>query len=218
MSSSKEFYTLQGNSTAEIIEKKSRFIANAYHIESKEEAESKIRELKKKHYVAKHNCFAFSFLDENDNAVDKCSDDGEPSGTAGAPILNVIKKNNLSNILIVVTRYFGGILLGAGGLTRVYSSVASSALENGIFISQEKGMEVFVEIDYPDNEKFKYYCEKNNINIIDTQYSETIYYKIEINEEEYKKLLQKNNSNNVQLSFNIKAIKIVCRKLVKKEV
>ena len=88
-----EFYTLDNNSAAEIVEKRSKFIANAYHINNKEEAENKINELKKKYYDAKHNCFAFSILDDNGSIVEKCSDDGEPSGTAGAPILNVIKKN-----------------------------------------------------------------------------------------------------------------------------
>lgn len=216
MSIDKGFYTLEENATAEIIEKRSRFIANAYHIESKEEAENKIDELKKKYYDAKHNCFAFSLIDENDNIIEKCSDDGEPSGTAGAPILNVIKKNNLNNILIVVTRYFGGILLGTGGLTRVYSASANAAVENGKIIKQEKGLEVLIEIDYSDNEKFKYFCEKNSINIIDVQYTEKIFYKIEINEEEYKNLIQKNNSNNVNLPFNIKMSEIICRKFIEK--
>lgn len=218
MNTNQEFYTLEENVTAEVVEKKSRFIANAYHISNKEEAEKIISELKKKYYDAKHNCFAFSFLDEENNLTEKCSDDGEPSGTAGAPILNVIKKNNLNNILIVVTRYFGGILLGTGGLTRVYSATASLAVENGKIIKQEKGAEVLIEIEYSDNEKFKYYCGKNKINIIDSQYGETIFYKIEINEEEYKNMMQKNFANNEQLSFNIKTNKVICRKFIKKEI
>ena len=177
-----------------------------------------INNLKKKYYDAKHNCFAFCVLDENDNLIEKCSDDGEPSGTAGAPILNVIKKNNLNNVLIVVTRYFGGILLGTGGLTRVYSATANKAIEDGIIVKQEKGLELLVEIEYADNEKFKYYCEKNKINIIDTQYGETIFYKIEINDEEYKNMIQNNNSDNCSLSFNIKSNNIICRKFVKKAI
>ena len=213
-----EFYTLEGSSTAEIIEKRSKFIANAYHINNKEEAENKINELKKKYYDAKHNCFAFSFVDSNDSIVEKCSDDGEPSGTAGTPILNVIKKNNLNNILIVVTRYFGGILLGTGGLTRVYSATASATVENSTIIKQEKGLEVLIEIDYSDNEKFKYYCAKNNINIIDTKYNETIFYKIEINEKEYKNMIRKNNLDNEKLTFNIKKNRVICRKFIKKEI
>lgn len=218
MSNNQEFYTLEENSIAEVIEKKSRFIASAYHINNKEEAEKIINELKKKYYDAKHNCFAFSFLDENNNLTEKSSDDGEPSGTAGAPILNVIKKNNLNNILIVVTRYFGGILLGTGGLTRVYSTAANLAVEKGKIIKQEKGVEVLIEIEYSDNEKFKYYCGKNKINIVDVQYGETIFYKIEINEEEYENMIQKNNTNNEQLSFNIRTNRVICRKYIKKEI
>ncbi len=212
-----EFYTIDGEVTSEIIEKKSRFIANVYNIESKQEAEEKIKQLKKKYYDAKHNCFAFRVL-ENNRVVEKSSDDGEPSGTAGMPILNVINKKNLNNILIVVTRYFGGILLGTGGLTRAYSGAASNAIENANIVKQEPGMKVAVEISYSDNEKFKFYCEKNNINIHKVEYNEDILYIIELNEKEYEKILPKNKANNVQCSFNIKDIDIVCRKFVKKQI
>lgn len=213
-----EFYTIRDSSTAEIIEKKSRFIANAYHVDSREEAENKINELKKKYFDAKHNCFAFSIIDENDNLLEKSSDDGEPSGTAGAPILNVIRKNNLHNILIVVTRYFGGILLGTGGLTRVYSSSTEMCIQNSKLICQVKGSCVEVEISYSDNEKFKYYCEKNNIKIVDSQYSESILYKIEINDEEYQELITKNSADNKKITFNIKSYKRLCRKFVEKAI
>lgn len=213
-----EFYTIRDGSTAEIIEKKSRFIANAYHVDSREEAENKINELKKKYFDAKHNCFAFSIIDENDNLLEKSSDDGEPSGTAGAPILNVIRKNNLHNILIVVTRYFGGILLGTGGLTRVYSSSTEMCIQNSKLIGQAKGSCVEVEISYSDNEKFKYYCEKNNIKIVDSQYSESIFYKIEINDEEYQELITKNSADNKKITFNIKSYKRLCRKFVEKAI
>lgn len=213
-----EFYTIRDSSTAEIIEKKSRFIANAYHVDSREEAENKINELKKKYFDAKHNCFAFSIIDENDNLLEKSSDDGEPSGTAGAPILNVIRKNNLHNILIVVTRYFGGILLGTGGLTRVYSSSTEMCIQNSKLICQSKGYCVEVGINYSDNEKFKYYCEKNNIKIVDSQYSESILYKIEINDEEYQELITKNSADNKKITFNIKSYKRLCRKFVEKAI
>ena len=129
------FCTLKEASTAEIVEKKSRFIANSCHIESKEEAEEKINLIKKKYYDAKHNCFAFSIVDKDGNLLEKSSDDGEPSGTAGAPILNVIRKNNLNNILIVVTRYFGGILLGTGGLVRAYSEATQKSIEKSLIFS-----------------------------------------------------------------------------------
>ena len=211
------FNTIEKENSAEIVEKKSRFIANIYNVESKEEAEEKIKQIKKKYYDAKHNCFAFSIIEENEIAQ-KSSDDGEPSGTAGAPILNIIKSNNLQNVLIVVTRYFGGILLGTGGLTRAYSESAGKVVEQSELIQKEPGMEVNLSIDYNDNEKFKYYCQKNDVNIIKTEYAENILYKIELNEKEYKKIEEKNKTNNRQLDFNIISIELKCRKYVKKVV
>lgn len=210
-----EFKTIEKENSAEIVEKKSRFIANIYNVESKEEAEEKIKQIKKKYYDAKHHCFAFSIIEEN-GITQKSSDDGEPSGTAGAPILNIIKSNNLQNVVIIVTRYFGGILLGTGGLTRAYSEAAGKVIEQSELIQKEPGMEVELEIDYNDNEKFKYYCQKNNVNIIKIEYTENILYKIELNEKEYKKIEERNKTNNKQLDINIKNIKLKCRKYVKK--
>jgi len=144
-----KFCTLKEASTAEIVEKKSRFIANSCHIESKEEAEEKINLIKKKYYDAKHNCFSFSIVDKDGNLLEKSSDDGEPSGTAGAPILNVIRKNNLNNVLIVVTRYFGGILLGTGGLTRAYSNTALASIERALdIISVGRSMQYVGELHF----------------------------------------------------------------------
>lgn len=210
-----EFKTIEKENSAEIVEKKSRFIANIYNVESKEEAEEKIKQIKKKYYDAKHHCFAFSIIEEN-GITQKSSDDGEPSGTAGAPILNIIKSNNLQNVVIIVTRYFGGILLGTGGLTRAYSEAAGKVVEQSELIQKEPGMEGELEIDYNDNEKFKYYCQKNNVNIIKIEYTENILYKIELNEKEYKKIEERNKTNNKQLDINIKNIKLKCRKYVKK--
>ena len=200
-----DFKTIEKENSAEIVEKKSRFIANIYNVESKEEAEEKIKQIKKKYYDAKHHCFAFSIIEEN-GITQKSSDDGEPSGTAGAPILNIIKSNNLQNVVIIVTRYFGGILLGTGGLTRAYSEAAGKVVEQSELIQKEPGMEVELEIAYNDNEKFKYYCQKNNINIIKIEYTENILYKIELNEKEYKKIEEINKTNNKQLDINIKNI------------
>ena len=210
-----DFKTIEKENSAEIVEKKSRFIAKIYNVESKEEAEEKIKQIKKKYYDAKHHCFAFSIIEEN-GITQKSSDDGEPSGTAGAPILNIIKSNNLQNVVIIVTRYFGGILLGTGGLTRAYSEAAGKVVEQSELIQKEPGMEVELEIAYNDNEKFKYYCQKNNINIIKIEYTENILYKIELNEKEYKKIEEINKTNNKQLDINIKNIKLKCRKHVKK--
>ena len=101
---------LEKNTTAEIIEKKSRFIANLFYVETPQEAENKIKQIKKKYYDAKHNCFAYITLNENE-IQKKCSDDGEPSGTAGAPVLEILEKQSIYNVVVIVTRYFGGIYL-----------------------------------------------------------------------------------------------------------
>ena len=158
------FKTIKNNETAEIEEKRSKFIANIFYVENIEEVEKYIKQTKKKYYDARHNCYAYMIREEN-NVLKKFSDDGEPSGTAGSPILNVIEKNNLCNVLIIVTRYFGGILLGAGGLVRAYTEAATKSVENAEIVEQELGYELEITIKYQDLEKLKYYCNKNNIRI-----------------------------------------------------
>lgn len=211
-----EIRTIENSVTNEIVEKRSRFIAHVYNVESVEQAEEKIKEIKKKYYDAKHNCFAFSVLEDNQVKI-KMNDDGEPSGTAGEPILNVIQKNKLQNILIVVTRYFGGILLGAGGLVRAYSNASIEALNKAKIVRKEEGIEAKVEIPYADNEKFKYYCTKNKIKIVNIEYKENIFYIIEINDEQYKKIKNGENVKNEDKFGNIKTCVEVCRKYIQKE-
>ena len=125
-----KFISIKENVQTEIVVKKSKFICNLIKIESQEEAEDYIRKIKKKYYDARHNCVAYRVI-ENEQVVEKSSDDGEPSGTAGGPMLNILQKNNLGNILVVVTRYFGGILLGTGGLVRAYSDATLDAIDQG---------------------------------------------------------------------------------------
>ena len=157
-----QFKTIMQDAQAEIEEKKSRFIANVYYIENAEEAEEHLKQIRKKYFDARHNCFAYRILEEN-GVKEKQSDDGEPSGTAGAPMLNILQKNNLYNVLIVVTRYFGGTLLGTGGLVRAYSDATIKSLENAKVIIQTKGYLINVVIEYKDLEKFKYYCRIHGI-------------------------------------------------------
>ena len=125
----KEFNTIEENVVEEIVEKKSKFIANLIYVETVKDAENEIKNIKKKYFDARHNCVAYRIA-EDDKIIEKSSDDGEPSGTAGAPMLNILQKNNLANVLIVVTRYFGGVLLGTGGLVRAYSECLQKAIEN----------------------------------------------------------------------------------------
>lgn len=203
--------TIKENVEAEIVEKKSKFIANLIYVKSQEEAEEYLKNIRKKYYDAKHHCYAYSIMTK-DGIINRSSDDGEPSGTAGAPMLNIINKNELINVLVVVTRYFGGILLGTGGLVKAYSDSTLKAIENADFVIEERGYEVRLEINYNDFDKLSYYCKMNNINVINSEYSEKVICNIELNNEEKDKLL--NNLN--ELSFKIEKYEIIKEKNIRK--
>lgn len=197
-----KFKTILEKSTAEIEEKKSRFIANIFYIESIKEAEEKIKEIRKKYFDAKHHCYAYRVI-ENDVIKERQSDDGEPSGTAGAPMLNILNKNGLANIIVIVTRYFGGTLLGTGGLIRAYSDATLRAISDAKVVTQKMGYELKVIIPYKDLEKFKYYCNKNMIQITNTLYESDIICIIEINNEEKEKLISKNQKEIQILEYTV---------------
>lgn len=190
--------TIADDATSEVIEKKSRFIANIFYVESLEEAEEKIKQIKKKYYDARHNCFAFNIYNENGN-ISRFSDDGEPSGTAGAPMLAILNAQNLSNVLVVVTRYFGGILLGTGGLVRAYSEATKQAIENASIIKKDYGIICNYTVLYEDLEKIKYYFKQENIKMVDFNYAENVEITVEITEEKYQKILE----NIENLNFKI---------------
>lgn len=121
-----EYYIPTGRSETELVEKRSRFIGQVWLVSSEEEARVRIEETRKKHYDARHNCWCCRL---HDGGVERCSDDGEPQGTAGQPMLNVFQREDVTDVLCVVTRYFGGVLLGAGGLVRAYTQAAKDALD-----------------------------------------------------------------------------------------
>lgn len=204
------YKTIKENSTAEIVEKKSKFIANVFYVESQEEANKCIEEIRKKYFDARHNCFAYSVLAE-EGIVNRFSDDGEPSGTAGSPMLNILNSNNITNTLVVVTRYFGGILLGTGGLVRAYSDAAKKAIDSIELVDIAKGKEVLIEISYQDVEKLKYYLTKNNISIRDTSYKENVEVYIDIENEKFEEL----NNNSRELNFQINRIEVIKEKVVR---
>lgn len=141
-----QYRTVRGSGSKEIVIRKSRFIGHIQPVQTEEEAAAFIERIKKEHWNATHNCSAY-MIGERDE-IQKRSDDGEPSGTAGKPILEVIRNQKLKNVAIVVTRYFGGILLGAGGLIRAYSDGAVAAIEAGDAITRVLHREIFVELDY----------------------------------------------------------------------
>ncbi|CAM4452492.1 YigZ family protein [Paenibacillus tarimensis] len=140
------YKTLRQEASKEIVIKKSRFIGHAKPVASEEEAIAYIEEIKKKHWNATHNCSAY-MVGERDE-IQKQSDDGEPSGTAGKPILEVMRNQGLKDVVIVVTRYFGGIMLGAGGLIRAYTDGAVAGIEAAEAIIKVLHREVFIEVDY----------------------------------------------------------------------
>lgn len=149
------------NTTAEIVEKKSRFIANIFYAVNVEEAEAKLTEIKKKYYDAKHNCFAY-VMGKNGEQV-KSSDDGEPQGTAGHPMLDILKGNELTNCIAIVTRYFGGTLLGTGGLVRAYSDSLKAAIANAKLAELRNAYEVAFDVSYDDYGKIEKSIQNYNI-------------------------------------------------------
>ncbi|MCM1042952.1 MAG: YigZ family protein [Corallococcus sp.] len=140
----KEYLTLPNSvSVCETVLEKSRFIAYCRGIDNTQDATTFIAEIRKKHYDATHNCYAYVF-----DEISKCSDDGEPQGTAGVPICEAIKFKGLNRVCVVVTRYFGGIKLGAGGLTRAYRSAASRVLDSSAVIKMSDCIRLTVRTDY----------------------------------------------------------------------
>ena len=204
------FKAIKTNVSAEIVEKKSKFIANIFYVESADEAEQYIKEMKRKYCDARHNCFAYAIEAGNGGVAVKYNDDGEPSGTAGAPILKLVLEKGLSNILVVVTRYFGGILLGTGGLVRCYSGATEAALQKTEIVQKAKGYEAKVKIDYTELEPLKYYLEKAGIKITKIEYLEQIELIIDILQGSEKQFLDNYNNN----KFNISKFDIIQEKFV----
>lgn len=172
------YFTIHQNGEHQIEIKKSKFICHLFRIENEEQAKEYIAKIKKEYYKANHNCSAY-MLGENFE-IQRSSDDGEPSGTAGVPMLEVLKKNQLQNTLAIVTRYFGGIKLGAGGLIRAYSTSVSEALKE-IGIVQGKLQQILdIIIDYPQLGKLQNYLENEQIAIQEIDYLEQITVKVAI--------------------------------------
>ena len=148
--------------TAELVEKKSRFIANVFFATSVDDAEKKLEEMRKKYYDAKHNCYAY-VIGKSAECV-KSSDDGEPQGTAGHPMLDILRGNDLTNVIAIVTRYFGGTLLGTGGLVRAYSECLKKALSVAKFADISTAYEVSFNVSYDDYGKVENIVQNINQN------------------------------------------------------
>lgn len=163
-----EFYTVADYGSDEFTEKKSKFIGYIKHIETEEEATAFISEIKGKHWDARHNVYAY-VIGEN-GAIQRSTDDGEPSGTAGRPVLEVIKGENLTNVVVVVTRYFGGVLLGTGGLVRAYGRAAKMAIEAAKIVRPVKMKMIAICADYELMGKIQNYLIQKNVLIDHIEY------------------------------------------------
>lgn len=172
----------------EITEKKSRFIATVRPVESEDEAVSFINETKKKYWDARHNCSAFVIGKRQE--LTRCSDDGEPAGTAGRPMLDVLLKENIHNAAVVVTRYFGGVLLGTGGLVRAYQQATKAGLSASEIIEKKDGAVLFIRTDYTGIGRLQYLFAQEKITVMDTAYEADVLVKAVIPEND-KKCIEK---------------------------
>lgn len=179
----------------EIIEKKSRFIATVKPVESEEEAVAFINEMKKKYWDARHNCSAFVIGEYQE--LTRCSDDGEPAQTAGRPMLDVLLKEGITNVAVVVTRYFGGVLLGTGGLVRAYQKSVQEGLANAKIIEKRKGFLLYINTDYNGIGKLQYLFAQKEISILESEYGVdvkmTVLVPLERKEEIEKAVIEQTN-------------------------
>ncbi len=176
MSEKESYKVIASEGSGEIVEKKSRFIANVFAVDDQLQAEAKIAEISKKYWDARHNCYAYVIGANSE--ITKCSDNGEPSGTAGKPILEVINGSGVTNVLIIVTRYFGGVLLGTGGLVRAYTQAAQAGLANCVIGEMLYAQKLTLEVGYNMINNVQYYLGQNDINISDSRYEANVQFDI----------------------------------------
>lgn len=169
---SEEYKAVYEGGEGELIEKKSRFIATVIPAESEEEALAFIEAMKKKYWNATHNCSAYVIGEKGQ--LKRCSDDGEPSGTAGRPMLEVLEGEGIRNVAVVVTRYFGGTLLGTGGLVRAYSASVKAGLASSVIITKIPGVKLKIETDYTGLGKIQYLLGEMGIRTLDSQYTDHV--------------------------------------------
>lgn len=184
----KEYKTVEFENSDDFVEKKSRFIGYVKPVKTSDEALEFINKIKSKHWDATHNVYAYVLKENN---IQRYSDDGEPSGTAGVPVLDVILKNGLVDVCVVVTRYFGGILLGAGGLVRAYSHGSKIALESGNIITMAPCKILSVKVDYSFYERMNILLSEFNANIEETLFEESVKITFSLKEDKVTPLSEK---------------------------
>ena len=171
-----QYKTVLEGGIGEITEKKSRFIATVRPVSSEEEALAFLEETRKKYWDARHNCYAYSV--GMNREYTRCSDDGEPSGTAGRPMLDVILGEDIYNVAVVVTRYFGGVLLGTGGLVRAYSKAVQEGFRESRIIEKRHGICLTVTTDYTGIGKIQYIAGERGIPVLGSEYTDKVIMKL----------------------------------------
>lgn len=184
----KSYKTVYRGGMGEIVEKKSRFIAHVAHVESEEESLAFVEKIKKEYWDARHNCHAFTVGIPHETA--RCSDDGEPAQTAGKPMLDVLIGQKLKNTVVVVTRYFGGTLLGTGGLVRAYSAAVQEGLRESLIIEKHLCRKVRMSMDYTMLGKMQYLAAKLNLMILDTFYTDGVEMQLLVPDEQFQSFIK----------------------------
>ena len=194
--------TVYSGGEGAIIEKKSRFIATVRPVSAEEEAAAFIAEMKKKYWDARHNCSAFVLGERQE--ISRCSDDGEPAQTAGRPMLDVLLREGLTNTAVVVTRYFGGVLLGTGGLVRAYQKAVQEGLAHSVLMEKKRGRSLSVGTDYAGLGKLQYLIAQKGLALTDTCYTDQVELQLmiptELMEETEREIVEAANGN-VRLSW-----------------
>ena len=192
------YTTLAGEAHAELIERRSRFIGHAAHVTTEADAIAFINKIRAEHSQATHNVYAYMTKENN---VQRYSDDNEPQGTAGIPVLDVIRKSGFTDAVIVVTRYFGGILLGAGGLVRAYSAAAKLAVDEARIVTYEQYTEFKLSVGYSDYQKLQYDFPSFGIIVDSSEFADSVRLSLAIKEtryEQYAKRLSETTQGRVE--------------------
>ena len=184
-----QYKTVYEGGEGEIVEKKSRFNCTVLAVNTEDEAIVFIEKMRKQYWDARHNCFAYVIGERQQ--IQRCSDDGEPSGTAGRPMLDVLLGNKLSNAAVVVTRYFGGTLLGTGGLVRAYSKSTQVGLENSAVFEKCCGKRVSISTDYNGIGKLQYIAATMELHTLDTEYTDKVVVKLLVPEDKLDEMDKK---------------------------
>ena len=173
------YYTVKNEGISEYIAERSRFIGYVKPVENEQEAIDYIKSIKSKHHDAKHNCFAYVIR----GGAKRYSDDGEPSGTAGLPMLDILQKQGIENTVVVVTRYFGGVLLGTGGLVRAYSSATKSALENAVVCKMVNALRYTLNCSYGEYDKIVRFLKDNSCEVVSSEFLQQVQVDFRVKEE-----------------------------------